>query len=71
MEPYIVDFIYDKRIPKIIRDLVIILISGFIVYVGVECTLHSKMLIGNILGFLLVLASIAACIYIIHKIHKE
>lgn len=45
MEPYIVDFIYDKRIPKIIRDLVIILISGFIVYVGVECTLHSKMLI--------------------------
>ena len=30
MEPFLVDFIYNEKILKIVRDLIIIILCGFI-----------------------------------------
>ena len=71
MEPYIADLINNKKIPKIIRYIIVIIISGFIIYIGIECGLHSKLLIGNILGYLVSFIFLLIGLYLLYKIHKN
>ena len=71
MEPYIADLINNKKIPKIIRYIIVIIISGFIINIGIECGLHSKLLIGNILGYLVSFIFLLIGLYLLYKIHKN
>ncbi len=71
MEPYIADLINNKKTPKIIRYIIVIIISGFIIYIGIECGLHSKLLIGNILGYLVSFIFLLIGLYLLYKIHKN
>ena len=71
MEPYFVDLIiYNEKIPKPIRDIIVVLLHVFISIFGIACGLYSKMLIGNIFGLALIGSSTIACLCIIRKIHK-
>ena len=70
MEPFIAEFINNNKIPKIIRDIIVILICGSIITIGILCGLDSKIIIGNILGFTLAVLFTILGIHIIKKIHK-
>lgn len=71
MEPFIADLINNNKVPKPIRYLIVILLVGFITWVGVCVGLHSEMLIGNIFGFLIAGIILISGIYLLIKIYKS
>lgn len=71
MEPFIADLINNKKLPKPIRYVIIILLVGFIMWIGIGVGLHSEMLIGNIFGFLIAGIILIAGIYLLVKVHKN
>lgn len=70
MEPFIADLINNK-VPKPIRYIIVILLVGFIMWVGICVGLHSEMLIGNILGLLIAGIIWLTGIYLLIEIYKS
>lgn len=71
MEPFIADIINNSKIPKIIRYLIVSLITGFIVYIGLETGTNSEMLWGKIFGFLVAAVFLILGIVLAVRIHKS
>ena len=57
--------------PKIIKYLIVVLVTGFIVWLGIYCGLESPMLWGRIFGFVLAVVFLVIGIYMLLKIHKS
>ena len=71
MEPFIADIINNSKIPKIIRYLIVLLITGFIVYIGVETGINSEMFWGKAFGFLTAAVFFILGIVLAVRIHKS
>jgi len=71
MESILADLINSKRVPKIIRYLIVIITVVLIMLLGLFAGFASEMLVGNIVGFALAIAGLVAGIYMIRKIHKN
>lgn len=71
MESIIADLINNNKVPKPIRYIIVILLVGFIMWVGICVGLHSEMLIGTIFSFLIVGIILLAGIYLLIKIYKS
>lgn len=71
MEPFIADIINNSKIPKIIRYLIVLLIAGFIVYIGVETGVNSELLWEKAFGFLTAIIFLILGIVLAVRIHKS
>lgn len=71
MEPYLADLINNPKVPKIIRYIIVLIICGFIVFVGIATSLNSEMLWGKILGFLMVISILIVGIIMMRRIYKN
>lgn len=62
----------SRRVPKIVKYLIIIVVCGLIIGLGLMLGLSSDvMLIGRILGFVLAVLFVLLGIYLISKIRKS
>lgn len=71
MEPFIADLIKSPKVPKIIRYLIVIIISIFIIFVGVICAFKSPFIWGKIFGAILAISFLGIGIYLCLKISKN
>lgn len=71
MEPFIADLINNPKVPKPIRYLIVIILSSFIIFIGIVCATKSPFLWGKIFGVILVIAFLGIGLYICIKIHKS
>ena len=53
MEPFLADFINNKKIPKLIRYIFVLLLCGFIIFLGLSIVINSELLSGKIFGIIL------------------
>lgn len=71
MEPFIADFLLNKKIPKSVRYAVLALLVGFIVFICFYFGIGNKSLLGGIvccvIGVLMIVLGAFAAI----KIHKN
>ena len=66
------DLIENKRVPKLIRDLIILSVCGSIVFfIGRECLLNSTSLAWQIFCFIVVPFILFAAIFMIYKVHQK
>lgn len=62
----------SRRVPKIVKYLIIIVVCGLIIGLGLMLGLSNDvMLIGRILGFVLAVLFVILGIYLISKIRKS
>ncbi len=70
MEPFIADFLLNKKIPKLVRYAVLAVIVGFIVFICFYFGIGNESLIGGIIcciiGVLMIILGSLAAI----KIHR-
>ncbi len=69
MEPFLADLINNPKIPKVIRYAIVAVVSSFILYLGILCTIESPMIIGKAFGIILCVLTLMAAIYLFRKIH--
>ncbi len=70
MEPFLAEFIKNNKIPKIVRDLVIVIVCGFIIFLGILVGISSPMVWGKIFGYILAVMFLIILIYLIMKVHS-
>ncbi len=70
MEAFLADLINSKRVPKIIRYLIVIITVVLIMLLGLFAGFTSEMLVSTILGFVLAVAGLITGIYLTRKVHK-
>ena len=71
MEPFIADFINNKKIPRIIRYLIVITLIFIIEYISINIGFQSEALWGNILGFITAISFLIVGLILIKKIYKN
>ncbi len=71
MEPYIADFLFNKKIPKLIRYSVLAVIVGFVVFICFYFGLGSYSLIGKIICCAVGVLMIILGAFVARKIHKN
>ena len=72
MEPYIADFLINKKIPKIVRYAVLIAILAFIELICIGCCVSSPFVLGKIVCCLIAIVMLITGIYLaICKIHRN
>lgn len=71
MEPFLADLINNNKVPKIIRYLIVILICGFIIFLGVFVGINSELLWGKIFGFVLAIVSLILGIILLRRISNN
>ena len=72
MEPYIADFLINKKIPKIIRYAVLVAIVAFIEFICISCCFGSPFVWGKIACCLPAVVMLIAGTYLaICKIHRN
>ena len=71
LEPFIADLINNPKIPKWLRDIIVTIVCGFVIFLGVMLAIKSPMLIGKIFGVVLSVLFFAAAIYLFAKITKS
>lgn len=71
LEPFIADLISNKKMPKIIRYIIVILLSFLMIFLGIMMVLKSQMLLGKVFGMMLALVFLNFGLYLIIKIGKE
>lgn len=72
MEPFIADFLGNKKIPKALRYLVLAALVGFIEFICISVGISNSYLAGRIVGIAVALLMLAAGIYAaIYRIHKS
>ncbi len=71
MEPFLADFINNKKIPRIIRNIIVCLLCGFIIFLGVSIVIKSELLFGKIFGIILSIVFLIIGIYLIAKINNS
>lgn len=71
MEPFLADFINNKKIPKLIRYIFVLLLCGFIIFLGLSIVINSELLSGKIFGIILSLVFLIILIYLVLMINKS
>jgi len=71
MEPFLADLINNPKIPKVIRYALVSVVSLFILYLGINCTLVSPMVIGKVFGVVLSVLILIAASYLFRRIYKS
>lgn len=71
MEPFIADLINNPKIPKFIRYVIVIILSMFIIFLGITCTINSPFTWGKVFGVVLAIAMLITGIYLSIKIFKS
>lgn len=61
----------SRRVPKIIKYILIILVFGLLVALGIVAGVNSEMLIGNIIGFALAIIFLLLGLYMLIKIYRS
>ena len=61
----------SRRVPKIIKYILIILLCGFVIWIGINVGLSSPMLWGKIFGFALAVAFFIIAIFWLRKIQRS
>ena len=61
----------SRRVPKIIKYILIILLCGFVIWIGISVGLSSSMLWGKIFGFALAVVFFIICIFWLRKIQRS
>ena len=71
MEELITDLILSEKVPKVIRDIIVIVACSFIAIIGIICVLNSAGVAGKIFGVAIAAVAVFAGAYlVIVKIHK-
>jgi len=63
--------INNPKIPKVIRYALVSVVSLFILYLGINCTLVSPMVIGKVFGVVLSVLILIAASYLFRRIYKS
>jgi len=71
MESFLADLINNPKIPKVIRYALVSVVSLFILYLGINCTLVSPMVIGKVFGVVLSVLILIAASYLFRRIYKS
>ena len=71
MEPFLADLINNKKVPKFIRFIIIIIMVGFIEYISIDTVISSPYLWGKIFGIILSITFIIIFIILIFRIYKK
>lgn len=71
MEPFIADLLKNPKVPKFIRYGIVIILSIFIIVIGISCFLNSPFLLGKIFGILLAITFFGIGIYLCLKISRS
>ena len=71
MEPFIAEFINNKKIPKSIRIFVLVIITIFIEYICIDAGLNSKFLLGKVFAFFVLILFIVLFVLLIKRIIKK
>lgn len=68
MEPFLADLINNKKVPQIIRYIIVLVAVGFIIFIGIGTGLHSEILAGKILGFAIAIVFLVLGILLVIRI---
>jgi len=71
MEPFLADLINNPRVPKVIRYVLVSVVSLFILYLGIYCAVASPMVLGKLFGIILCILVLFAAWYLFKKIHLD
>ena len=71
MEIVLADLINNPKVPKMIRYSIISVVSLFLLFVGVYCSVKSPMIMGNVFGIILCILTLTSTVYTLRKIHKN
>ena len=71
MDKFFSGLITNRRVPKIIRYIIVIVLIGFIEVVMINVGLKSEMLAGNIFGFAFAVVGLLMGIILIIRITKD
>lgn len=71
MEPFIADLINNKKIPKILRNILVLVLNLFIIFIGISLIIHSSLIVGKIFGGVLSAIFIVLLCYLLNKIYKS
>ncbi len=71
MEPFLADLINNKKVPKFIRFIIIIIMVGFIEYISIDTVISSPYLWGKIFGIILSITFIIIFIILTIRIYKK
>ena len=71
MEPFLADLINNPKIPKAIRYLIVLAVTGFIVYIGVDTGINSQLTWGRFFGFLVAAVFLVLGIVLAIRIHRS
>lgn len=71
MEPFLADLINNHKIPKIIRYIIVSIISLFVLWLGIMCAIASPFLWGKIFGIILCVLIVLAAFYLLRRIYRS
>ena len=71
MEPFIADLINNKKIPKVLRYILVLVLCLFIILIGISLIIHSPLVVGKIFGGALSTIFIVLLCYLLNKIYKS
>ena len=71
MEPFIEDLINNPKVPKWLRYVIVMLVCGFVIFLGIMLAMKSTILVGKIFGGALSVLFLAAAVYLFAKITKS
>lgn len=71
MEPFIADLINNKKIPKVLRYILVLVSCLFIIFIGISLIINSSLIVGKIFGGTLSTIFIVLLCYLLNKIYKS
>ena len=71
MEPFIADLINNKKIPKVLRYILVLVLNLFIIFIGISLIIHSSLIVVKIFGGVLSAIFIVLLCYLLNKIYKS
>ena len=71
MEPFIADLINNKKIPKVLRYILVLVLCLFIIFIGISLIINSSLIVGKIFGGALSAIFIVLLCYLLNKIYKS
>ncbi len=67
MEPFIADLINNKKIPKVLRYILVLVSCLFIIFIGISLIINSSLIVGKIFGGTLSTIFIVLLCYLLNK----
>ena len=67
MEPFIADLINNKKMPKVLRYILVLVLCLFIIFIGISLIINSSLIVGQIFGGALSAIFIVLLCYLLNK----